>query len=32
MKRRDWRTGELRTQDFYQLFPDLLEHNEVEAA
>jgi hypothetical protein len=27
---RDWRTGELRTQDFYQLFLDLLEHNEVE--
>ena len=30
MKRRDRRTSELRTQDFYQLFLDLLEHNEVE--
>ena len=27
---RDWRTDELRTQDFYELFLDLLEHHEVE--
>jgi len=27
---RDWRTSELRSQDFYDLFLDLLEFHEVE--
>ena len=25
----DWRTGELQSREFYELFLDLIEHNEV---